>query len=130
MVKDVNQFKEAAEAKTSALFDKTGSFFAFSQKQFDEAKKEGVKYVRLSFGLICPKDEAKTVIKELEEIHSELRAQELEHLGKKAIIIRELYNYECFYTWELEDAIEVLRDYGITKEEISEAFREEVNKNH
>ncbi|WP_444823022.1 DUF7659 family protein, partial [Vibrio parahaemolyticus] len=31
----------------TALFDELGAFFAFSNKQFDEAKKKGIEYVSL-----------------------------------------------------------------------------------
>ena len=41
------------EAQTE-LFNNTGAFFAFSDTQFDEKKKNGVKYAHLGAGLICP----------------------------------------------------------------------------
>lgn len=31
----------------TALFNKTGAFFAFSQEQFNDAKKDGITYVAL-----------------------------------------------------------------------------------
>jgi hypothetical protein len=52
----------------SALFAKTGSFFAFGQKQFDEKKKEGVVYVNMGGGLICPKENAKQLNDGLNDI--------------------------------------------------------------
>ena len=40
--------------KQTALFNRTNSFFAFGDKQFQEQRKEGVKYASLGNGLICP----------------------------------------------------------------------------
>ena len=40
------------EEATTKLLTKYNGFFAFGQKQFDEAKKEGVKYVDRGAGLI------------------------------------------------------------------------------
>ena len=40
------------------LFKDTGAFFAFSNEQVDEQKQEGVKYVSLGAGMICPKENA------------------------------------------------------------------------
>ena len=46
------------EAQTKA-FEKAGAFFAFSDKQFEEQKKEGVRYSYMGAGLICPKENQK-----------------------------------------------------------------------
>ena len=40
------------------ILEANGAFFAFSQSQFDEQKKEGVIYVSMGAGLICPKENA------------------------------------------------------------------------
>jgi 4-hydroxy-3-methylbut-2-enyl diphosphate reductase IspH len=44
------------------MLKETGSFFAFSNKQFDEQKKDGVEYVGVTAGLVTPKDRVKEVI--------------------------------------------------------------------
>ena len=41
--------------KQSKLFKKTGAFFAFSQKQYDEQSQNDVVYVNMGHGMICPK---------------------------------------------------------------------------
>ena len=38
--------------------------------------------------------------------------------GKDTIILRELENHECFYVGNIEDAVEKLKDYPITEDEI------------
>lgn len=40
----------------SAFTERIGGFFAFSNTQFDEQKKEGIEYVNVGQGLVIPKD--------------------------------------------------------------------------
>lgn len=110
------------EEKQTALFEKTETFFAFSGRQFEEAKKEGVKYVSLGSGMICPEKNVEILINGLEKIHTEGIQQDLAENGKEAIIKRELYNYEAFYTYEIEQVVERLSDYEITEEEVQAVF--------
>ncbi len=108
--------------KQTQAFNEAGAFFAFSNKQFDEAKKEGVKYASLGMGLICPVDKAKQLMNRLDSIAQEGIAEDIEENGKKAIIRRELFNHECFYTNDICDCVEKLEGYGITYDEIYEVF--------
>ena len=50
------------------ILEANGAFFAFSQSQFDEQKKEGVIYVSMGAGLICPKENAENALKRYIEI--------------------------------------------------------------
>lgn len=104
-------------------FKKHGAFFAFSGSQFNENKIEGVKYADCGHGLICPKDNADALIKELDEINKNGIKQDIEENGIEKIIKRELGNYECYYTGEIDDAVEALEDYGITREQILTVFK-------
>ncbi|CDT13571.1 DUF7659 family protein [Vibrio crassostreae] len=108
--------------KQTQAFNETGTFFAFSNQQFDEAKKEGVKYASLGMGLICPVDNAKQLMIRLDSIAQEGIAEDIKENGKKAIIRRELFNHECFYTNDICDCVEKLEGYGITYDEIYEVF--------
>lgn len=118
-MKYLSHYKE--EAQTD-LLNQTGAFFAFSQEQFDEQKVAGTKYVALSFGLIAPKDKVDELLDGLKKIHDQAIQQDIRENGKEAIIKRELNNYECYYTFDLTDAINALKDYGYTKEEIERVF--------
>ena len=48
--------------------------------------------------------------------------QDIKENGKFAIIRRELFNYECFYTCDLEPAIDELKEYGYNDTDIMEVF--------
>lgn len=89
----------------SALFEKTGSFFAFGQKQFEEKAKPGIKYVDLGAGLICPKETAKELTIGLDEIYVNAIKQDVEENGAEKIIRREYFNHETQISCDWSDAI-------------------------
>jgi len=104
--------------KQTALLDKMGAFFAFGNKQFDEQKKEGVEYVSMKMGLICPKSNAKELHEGLRKIAKEGMAADLAENGKSGIIRRELSNHEYCYTYDISDTVDAVSEYGITEEEV------------
>lgn len=109
-----------------AAFKKHGAFFAFSIEQFDEQKQKGVTYTRIGSGLICPKENAADLMKEIQDTYLAGIKQDMEENGKEAIIKRELDNHECYYTGRIDDCVEKLTDYPITEEEIRKVFRRPV----
>jgi len=110
------------EQRQTELFKETGAFFAFGQKQFDEKKVEGVKYVALDGGLIVPAENAKALLQGLSTIHEEGIKMDIEENGKSAIIQRELANHEASYTMCTDATKEALEGYGFTDEEIQAEF--------
>jgi hypothetical protein len=110
------------EERQTALFKKTGTIFAFSDKQFLENKKEGVKYVQLGQGMLTEKPFVKEVIEGLDTIYKESIKQDIKENGKNKIILRELQNHEAFYVGNIEETIHKLEDYPITEDEISHIF--------
>lgn len=108
----------------SELFDKLGAFFAFGDKQFEEKRKPGIEYVSCGAGLICPKGSARELLQGLKTIHEAGIAQDIAENSIDAIIERELYNHEAFYTWEIDQTADALEDYPITREQIQAKFEE------
>ena len=106
------------------LFKESGAFFAFSLKQFEEKKKEGVFYCFLDGGLIVPKEAVNSVLEGLENIGNKGIELDLAENGRHAIIKRELMNYECFYTGDITDCVQGLEHYGIEADEIRSVYRE------
>lgn len=109
---------EYVEAAQTALFDSTGAFFAFSTDQYNESRVEGVKYVSVGAGLICPKGKVKALTDGLDGIQERGIASDMKENGAKAIIHRELANHECQIVHHPGDAIEKLEGYPITEAEI------------
>lgn len=106
------------EALQTAAFNKYGAFFAFSDLQFNEGKKENVKYVNMGTGLLCPKENAADLLAELDTIYKNAIKQDIAENGKAGIIERELHNHEAFYTGSIADTIDKLTDYGFTRADI------------
>jgi hypothetical protein len=121
-MKYLQDYQERAQ---TTLFNKTGAFFAFNNDQFNEQKQEGVKYISMGAGLICPKDNVKELIERLDSIHKGAIKRDIKENGIEEIIKRELYNHECFYTGDIEDCFNSLENYGITEKEIQEVYNSE-----
>lgn len=112
------------EKKVTKALDDAGAFFAFSTDQFEKQVDTTVKkYVRTSSGMFCPKSNADELFNRLDEIYEEGRKQDLAENGREGVIKRELNNHESYYTGDPTDAIETLKPYGITPEEVHNIFR-------
>lgn len=101
------QLNKYFDAELTKLLEKYNGFFAFSNKQFDEAKKEGHKYISLDGGLLLgrPADSELTgqqwadkFFEEMEVITKESARLDLEEFGLERIIRYELDNHETQYT--------------------------------
>jgi len=112
--------------RQNKAIDEAGAFFAFSNKQFDEVKKDGIKYVDVGGGLICNKETADKLAKELKTIYNNSIKQDVKENGLSKIVLRELNNHEAYYSGNTESTCEALDDYPVTKEQILKVFR---NKN-
>ena len=110
------------EEQTKAL-DENGAFFAFGMDQFSTRRKEGVVYVSMGAGMICPKENAPKLHKALDTIYKNAITKDMEENGKRNIIRRELANHECWYVGDPTDCINKLEDYPITEEEILTEYR-------
>jgi len=104
--------------KTTQLLDDLGVFFAFSNKQLEEQRKEGVEYVTLGAGTVCPKENCQKFIDGMDAIGAAGIAQDLAENGKKGVIQRELGNHEYCITQSIEHTVDALTGYGITDDEI------------
>ena len=111
------------QEKQTQLFEETGAFFAFWQKQFDEQRKEWVIYVSLDGGLLVPKDRAKEFVDRLHGIGKTGIRLDIEENWIEWIIKRELWNHEAYYTGDIESTCHALDGYGITREQVHSVFR-------
>lgn len=114
----------------SALFKELGVFFAFSREQFDtgaaanqDKKPEGTRWCDMGIGMFMPSVNVEEFKRRHTQIVSNGIARDLKENGRHSVIVRELRNYECFYTGEIDDALGALKDYGISAEEVRKVFR-------
>ena len=83
----------------------------------------GVKLVSLGAGMYCPKTNANKVVNSLDNIYNAAIKQDIKENGIDKIILRELYNHECFYVGDITDCVNKLKDYPITEKQIIKIYR-------
>ena len=107
--------------QTKALND-NGAFFAFGDKQFNEQKIEGVKYVSMGCGMIAPKENAPLLFSALESINGQKIEWELANNTKKEIIWYQMANHEVQLNGDYSEVIEMMNEYNITPEEVQKEY--------
>jgi len=114
------------DAQTKA-FKEAGSFFAFSNKQFEEQHKKGIRYMDLGCGLFCPVKNAETLLNKLDNIAKAGIKQDIKENTIKGVIIRELANHEAYYTGDITSTLDALEDYKVTRNQVIEVYNERRN---
>lgn len=113
-----------ADSQTKC-FERNNVFFAFSDKQFDDGKKDGVKYVSLGSGMLCDISKVKSFKAEHAQIVEDGIQQDIAENGADNIIARELSNHEAYYTGDITDTSIALQGYPITSVDIMRVYREQ-----
>lgn len=119
-MKSLSNYTDKAYGK---LFEKYGVFFAFSNEQYNKKALKCVVYKPFFGGGFIPKVNFEAYSKEMFEVTQQCIAQDIEENGKYKIIRRELFNYECFYTGEIDDAVDALEEYGFSYDDVLEVYR-------
>lgn len=110
------------ENKLDDLLLEVGSFFAFSEEEFHKQKKQGVIYTKGILGSVLPVEYKEYFYIKLEQIYKEAIEQDKKEHSKEKIILRELENYESFYTGSISSVINKLLEYGYTEKDIEEVY--------
>jgi len=121
----MKHLQDYIEDAQTALFNECGAFFAFSNQQFNEGKKEGKKYVNMGAGMICEEEHVERLINGLHDIHTKGIAQDIEENTIEGVIKRELYNHEAFYTGDISDTVDSLGMYPVTREQVYAVYQSE-----
>ena len=110
---------QLAENQVTEALNKYHGFFAFSDKQFDEASTKGFKYVACGLGLYAPIDYAEVLVDKIRAIHKEAAKVVQTQTSKKDRIWYEFSNYECQIVGDYSDAVDALSSFDdITIEDI------------
>jgi hypothetical protein len=113
------------DAQTKA-FEENKAFFAFGQDQFNEQKIDGIEYVSMGAGLICPKENAKRLDNQLKDAYQSAIDMDVKENGAAAIIEREYFNCECQISMNNDECVSAI--YG-HKEKYPNLFTDELIKN-
>ena len=117
MEKTLKQIKHDEQTR---IIKNNGAFFAFNDQQFKEQKKQNIIYVNMGVGLICPKNNAKTLKKELDDLNKKAIKKQMETQSIKDIVFKNCFNYELQYSFNgFEQLKEILQDYPIKETELS-----------
>ena len=134
MFVSVDSVKKENDNRMTKCFDKYGVFFAFGNEQLAKgvAKlnlKEGEKVVSLGHAMFCKAALADDFSNEFSEVCKQNSKSLKEKAGIDNLIRYELSNHECYYTGDIEDAVDALASYDITDIElIRKIFAEEWSK--
>jgi len=115
-------------------FWKYKAFFCFWDEQFEKAKKENwindkEKLVNLGAWLVSLKSNYKEMLKAF-SLHNETeKERRIKEDGIENIIKYELANYESYYTWDITDAMEALKEYWVSESEVKKVFKEQLQYN-
>lgn len=110
------------EDRISEALKKHGAFFAFSNEQFDEQKKEGIIYVSLGAGLIAPKATFKELLEDMKCASHQIIVSDKQTHTAEEIINRELANHEAQISGSIEDTAAALKGYGYSKDQIEKQY--------
>lgn len=114
----MKNLSDYTQAGLTEILNQSGAFFAFSNDQFLQNKKEGVTYVDMEGGLICPKENANSLFELIEKNHLKGIAQDIAENGLDQIIKRELANHEAYYTCSISDTLDSLQLYNVTTNQV------------
>ena len=113
------------QKKISKILEKHKVFFAFSGlqlvaglKKINE-KKENL--TAIGGGGFLPKENLDGYLEEMLKVSGWFN-NEVKKLDANSVIRYELNNYECYYTGDITDALAVLKNYGLTRDQVSKVF--------
>ena len=113
--KDFNEIKKDFDKKINEEIKKAGVFFAFSNKQFEENRTykniKDMKYLSIGYGGYIAKKDKPKYDNFNHKIYKQLKDNFIKQVNKNDFILYELYNHECYYTYELEEVTNIIKDY-------------------
>lgn len=118
-------YQDLQRDRVGDLMHRCGVFWAFSNKQFDEGKtplEEGDSYVSIGAGGYLPKSKLQE-FKDGMDTMSDWTKEAAQQLDAEEVILHELSNYECFYTGDIEPAMEVLEGMGYSRNQVTKVYR-------
>tara|TARA_R110000782_G_scaffold169425_1_gene261327 strand:+ start:288 stop:701 length:414 start_codon:yes stop_codon:yes gene_type:complete len=124
----MNYLSHYTQDLQTELFKSTGAFFAFSQDQLEKGKLENglnldnSEYSSLGAGMVCPKSTVKELIEGLDSIQINGIKADIAENGIKAIIHRELGNHEAQITGDIDNTVDSLEGYPITRKDVQTQY--------
>ena len=137
----IKQAKQEYSNEYNRHITDCGVFWAFDRKQFNENRTHKRKdlneiskmydnYLAIGGGGYIHKKDKEKLDNFLTNIAPKLKQDFLSRVDKNAFILYELLNHEAFYTYELDETLDTMRNYypDITEETITKVFKKHANK--
>lgn len=124
---NIQEIKKQQQDKYTVLLNECGVFWAFSNEQFAANKtplKEGEKYVSIGAGGYMPQGNVDKYLQGSKEIKNWYSATiKATKNARRDNIVYELANHECYYTGDIQEAIDALGK-GYTYKEVYKVYSE------
>lgn len=126
--------KDEYDKKYDEELKRTGIFWAFSNKQFDDNKPyknaPDKEYFAIGGGGYAHQSDKEKVKKFFNEIAPKLKSEFIGKVKIEDMIEYELINHECFYTGDYIEVVDIISSYysELSKKEICNKIKEVYNK--
>ena len=129
-MKNLTSLKAEKQTRLDNLMKECLLFFAFNKEQWQENKtelQEGEKYVRIGAGGYMPKSKVQVFDEGIKIINKWYKDEVSLSKLNESDILYELNNYECFYTGDVSDAYNELKD-RYTLKQVKLVYNKHVNE--
>ena len=119
------------QADVSALNEKHGAFFAFSDKQIAEQANDELEYCQYDYGgLVGPVGGGASYRAEADALFDAFTLNVRENVDRTAFIKYELSNLECYLTYDIHEVLMLASHYwpDTTEDDVMAIFNAEAHK--
>ena len=119
------------QADVSALNEKHGAFFAFSDKQIAEQANDELEYCQYDYGgLVGPVGGGASYRAEADALFDAFTLNVRENVDRTAFIKYELSNLECYLTYDIQEVLMLASHYwpDTTEDDVMAIFNAEAHK--
>ena len=126
-----HELQSKYQADVSALNEKHGAFFAFSDKQIAEQANDELEYCQYDYGgLVGPVGGGASYRAESNALFDAFTLNVRENVDRTAFIKYELSNLECYLTYDIQEVLMLASHYwpDTTEDDVMAIFNAEAHK--
>ena len=126
-----HELQSKYQADVSALNEKHGAFFAFSDKQIAEQANDELEYCQYDYGgLVGPVGGGASYRAESDALFDAFTLNVRENVDRTAFIKYELSNLECYLTYDIQEVLMLASHYwpDTTEDDVMAIFNAEAHK--
>ena len=125
-----HELQSKYQADVSALNEKHGAFFAFSDKQIAEQANDELEYCQYDYGLFGPVGGGASYHAEADALFDAFTLNVRENVDRTAFIKYELSNLECYVTYDIQEVLMLASHYwpDTTEDDVMAIFNAEAHK--